>query len=45
VRRREIVDHNVGRQTGRLFKAAGEGFTIEIASGVQAMTCAMGGLR
>ena len=39
--RREIVDHEIARHAGRLFKETGDGFLVEFASAVQAVTCAM----
>jgi adenylate cyclase len=39
--RREIVDQNIDQHAGRLFKETGDGFLVEFASAVQAVTCAM----
>jgi adenylate cyclase len=39
--RREIVDQNIARHTGRLFKETGDGFLVEFASAVEAVTSAM----
>ena len=39
--RREVIDPVVGRHSGRLFKAVGDGFLIEFASAVQAVSCAV----
>jgi len=38
--RREIVDPEIARHAGRLFKAVGDGFLVESASAVQAVTAA-----
>ena len=39
--RREIVNQNIAHHAGRLFKETGDGFLVEFASAVQAVTCAM----
>lgn len=39
--RREIVDQDIARHGGRLFKQIGDGFLVEFASAVQAVTCAI----
>ena len=39
--RREIFDQEMARHAGRLFKEAGDGYLVEFASAVQAVTCAM----
>jgi adenylate cyclase len=39
--RRDIVDPSVARHAGRLFKQTGDGFLVEFASAVQAVTCAV----
>ncbi|MBX9945531.1 MAG: adenylate/guanylate cyclase domain-containing protein [Reyranella sp.] len=39
--RREVVDPEIARHAGRLFKETGDGFLAEFASAVQAVTCAM----
>ena len=36
-----MIDPVVGRHSGRLFKAVGDGFLIEFASAVQAVSCAV----
>jgi adenylate cyclase len=41
VLRREIIEPNIARHSGRLFKIMGDGFLVEFASAVQAVTCAM----
>ena len=38
--RREVVDPNIASHAGRLFKKTGDGFLVEFASAVQAVTCA-----
>src|SRR3954468_2116113 len=39
--RREVVDPAITNHAGRLFKTVGDGFLVEFASAVQAVTCAM----
>ena len=39
--RRDIVDQDIARHGGRLFKQIGDGFLVEFASAVQAVTCAI----
>ena len=39
--RRDIVAHAIARHAGRLFKETGDGFLVEFASAVQAVTCAL----
>ena len=39
--RRDIVDQDIARHAGRLFKETGDGFLVEFASAVEAVTCAM----
>ena len=39
--RRDIVDHDIARHAGRIFKETGDGFLVEFASAVQAVTCAI----
>jgi len=38
--RREIIEPHIAKHTGRLFKSVGDGFLIEFASAVQAVSCA-----
>jgi adenylate cyclase len=38
--RREIIEPHIARHAGRLFKSVGDGFLIEFASAVQAVSCA-----
>jgi len=38
--RKEIIEPQIARHAGRLFKAVGDGFLIEFASAVQAVSCA-----
>ncbi|MGZ9909656.1 adenylate/guanylate cyclase domain-containing protein, partial [Escherichia coli] len=38
--RSEIIEPQISKNAGRLFKAMGDGFLIEFASAVQAMNCA-----
>jgi adenylate cyclase len=38
--RTEIIDSQLTKHSGRLFKSVGDGFLIEFASAVQAVTCA-----
>ena len=38
--RRDIIDPAIARHSGRLFKAVGDGFLVEFASAVQAVTAA-----
>jgi TolB-like protein len=39
--RRDLIDPIIGKHSGRLFKAVGDGFLVEFASAVQAVTCAV----
>ena len=39
--RRDIIEPNISEHSGRLFKVMGDGFLVEFASAVQAVTCAM----
>ena len=39
--RRDIVEPGVARHAGRLFKQTGDGFLVEFASAVEAVTCAV----
>ena len=39
--KRELIEPVIGRHSGRLFKAVGDGFLVEFASAVQAVTCAV----
>jgi TolB-like protein/Flp pilus assembly protein TadD len=39
--RRDLIDPILGKHSGRLFKAVGDGFLVEFASAVQAVTCAV----
>jgi adenylate cyclase len=39
--RREIIEPNIAKHSGRLFKVMGDGFLAEFASAVQAVTCAV----
>ena len=36
----EVIEPQIAKHTGRLFKAVGDGFLIEFASAVQAVSCA-----
>jgi adenylate cyclase len=38
--RADVIDPLVGRHSGRLFKTMGDGFLVEFASAVQAVSCA-----
>jgi TolB-like protein/tetratricopeptide (TPR) repeat protein len=38
--RREIIEPHIAKHAGRLFKSVGDGFLIEFASAVQAVSCA-----
>ena len=38
--RRDVIDPAIGGHSGRLFKSVGDGFLVEFASAVQAVTCA-----
>jgi TolB-like protein len=38
--RRDLIDPTIGKHSGRLFKAVGDGFLVEFASAVQAVSCA-----
>ena len=38
--RREIIEPQLAKHAGRLFKSVGDGFLIEFASAVQAVSCA-----
>ncbi|MFO1161823.1 MAG: adenylate/guanylate cyclase domain-containing protein [Reyranellaceae bacterium] len=40
VLRREVIEPTIARHAGRLFKAVGDGFLVEFASAVQAVSCA-----
>jgi adenylate cyclase len=39
--RRDIIEPNIARHSGRLFKIMGDGFLAEFASAVQATSCAL----
>jgi adenylate cyclase len=39
--RRDLIDPTIGKHSGRLFKSVGDGFLVEFASAVQAVTCAI----
>ena len=39
--RRAIIEPTIGKHAGRLFKSVGDGFLVEFASAVQAVTCAV----
>src|ERR1019366_3583070 len=39
--RHEIIEPNIAKHSGRLFKIMGDGFLAEFASAVQAVTCAI----
>jgi adenylate cyclase len=39
--RREVIEPNIAKHSGRLFKIMGDGFLVEFASAVQAATCAI----
>jgi adenylate cyclase len=39
--RRDIIEPNIAKHSGRLFKIMGDGFLAEFGSAVQAVTCAM----
>jgi TolB-like protein/tetratricopeptide (TPR) repeat protein len=39
--RRDIIEPNIAKHSGRLFKIMGDGFLAEFASAVQAVTCAI----
>jgi adenylate cyclase len=39
--RREVIEPNIAKHSGRLFKIMGDGFLAEFASAVQAVTCAI----
>ena len=39
--RRDLIDPTISKHSGRLFKAVGDGFLVEFASAVQAVTCAV----
>ena len=39
--RRDIIEPNISKHSGRLFKIMGDGFLAEFASAVQAVTCAI----
>ena len=41
--RREIIEPQIAKHAGRLFKSVGDGFLIEFASAVQAVSCAKAG--
>src|SRR3954447_25167624 len=41
VLRRGIIEPNVAAHSGRLFKIMGDGFLVEFASAVQAVSCAL----
>src|ERR1041384_4479316 len=38
--RTEIIERHIAKHAGRLFKSVGDGFLIEFASAVQAVSCA-----
>ena len=38
--RTEVIDPQIAKHVGRLFKSVGDGFLIEFASAVQAVSCA-----
>src|SRR4029077_3484165 len=38
--RRDIIEPTIGKHSGRLFKSVGDGFLVEFASAVQAVSCA-----
>src|SRR5215470_3254924 len=38
--RTEVIERQIARYAGRLFKSVGDGFLIEFASAVQAVSCA-----
>jgi adenylate cyclase len=39
--RREAIEPNIAKHAGRLFKTMGDGFLVEFASAVQAVSCAI----
>ncbi|MEI6200439.1 MAG: adenylate/guanylate cyclase domain-containing protein, partial [Enhydrobacter sp.] len=39
--RAEVIEPAISRHAGRLFKSMGDGFLVEFASAVQALTCAI----
>jgi tetratricopeptide (TPR) repeat protein len=39
--RRDIIEPSIRKHSGRLFKVVGDGFLVEFASAVQAVTCAI----
>jgi adenylate cyclase len=39
--RSDVIEPNIAKHSGRLFKVMGDGFLVEYASAVQAVTCAM----
>ena len=39
--KRDLIEPTIGRHSGRLFKAVGDGFLVEFASAVQAVACAV----
>jgi class 3 adenylate cyclase len=39
--RRDVIEPNIVKHAGRLFKIMGDGFLAEFASAVQAVTCAV----
>ena len=41
VLRRDVIEPNIAKHSGRLFKVMGDGFLAEFASAVQAVTCAI----